>query len=925
MVDVNATRATLKKIKDSSSLKTRNEDNSVANSLIPGGNSGCNVATSDASTQANKGSSNVQALNSSLTNPGDGRAGVLISDAIAAPSIMTERQQMWDRAVTAQESGDRDLAEMLFKAIGCIGTNAPKQISDAGIFARPVMINLGEITYLGAKEVTATQPATRPHVESQEPEKFFLTEGDLVYAIGSVTNHNSVGFAPFLDENIRKLRSPLPLTIFNQKWQQRAMAHHLDQRQRSDDLSADKDKSGGYKGFSFVQEWTQTYAQWTCNHRAFAKTLHDVYKIIKFSKLLATHKNNCDDITEEFGFMVAFRYDMEVRSNTFSHRITNEDVKNAIPDISQRKESVVEQCYNTCRNFGELEWEENLYAPGLLHSNHDPLTGYLKPLRNGNGYQASHHNNAMIANPNLQGQIWMNSPTNGYMNSNMNGGYSYNPRANHHANGQGGGSGNQGFQNGAKRPRGGYKGGNYTEGYGNRNDGGQASGKKNNHNKHPLDIVQSSRPFAESDDNPNARIEWPQGVKCEMNIELWEEALQKAGILSKYEDVLLGFRNGFDQGIPTHKIQGMPWFTPDNHLSARLAEDKIRDSMKKELAANRMFGPFTIEEVKSKFQFFRTSPLGAVVNGDSYVRPINDLSFPHGDPLIPSVNSFVNKHDFETTWDDFNEVSSFFKLSEGPLLLALFDWEKAYRQIPTHPSQWPYLMVKGMDENLYLDTRITFDGVAGCGSFGRPADAWKEIMFAEFDLIKVFRWVDDNLFVKKMGSKTDMIDIVNRSVELGVLTNLKKCSTFSEEQKFISFLWNGVTKTVRLPEEKLEQRKKQILEFLDKTRKFSFNEVEVLTGRLNHVSYMLPQLQCYLRSLYRWMCDWFDLDAKRFSPEDVLLDLGRWIHTLNNFKHSRLISSADPVDIGWVGDASTSFGIGVLIGKHWSQLRIIQD
>ncbi|KAA1139057.1 hypothetical protein PGTUg99_034979 [Puccinia graminis f. sp. tritici] len=180
--------------------------------------------------------------------------------------------------------------------------------------------------------------------------------------------------------------------------------------------------------------------------------------------------------------MVAFRYDMEVRSNTFSHRITDEDVKNAIPDISQRKESVVEQCYNTCRNFGELEWEENLYAPGLSHSNHDPLTGYLKPLRNGNGYQASHHNNAMIANPNFQGQSWMNSPTNGYMNSNMSGSYSYNPRANHHTNGQGG-SGNQGFQNGAKRPRGGYKSGNYTEGYGNRNDGGQASGKKNNHNK----------------------------------------------------------------------------------------------------------------------------------------------------------------------------------------------------------------------------------------------------------------------------------------------------------------------------------------------------------------------------------------------------------------------------------------------------------
>ncbi|EHS63622.1 uncharacterized protein PGTG_21715 [Puccinia graminis f. sp. tritici CRL 75-36-700-3] len=410
-----------------------------------------------------------------------------------------------------------------------------------------------------------------------------------------------------------------------------------------------------------------------------------------------------------------------------------------------------------------------------------------------------------------------------------------------------------------------------------------------------------------------------------MNLDLWEKALGKAGILWKYRDVLYGFKNGFDQGIPTHRIKGVSHFTPDNHLSATLAEEKIRESMRKEIDAGRMFGPFTVDQVKTKFEFFRTSPLGAVVNGDGSVRPINDLSFPHGDISTPSVNSFVNKDDFETTWDDYNVVSSFFRNSKEPFLLALFDWEKAYRQIPTHPSQWPYLMVKGMDGNLYLDTRITFGGVAGCGSFGRPADAWKEVMFSEFDLIKVFRWVDDNLFIKRPDSTTKMEDIVERSIELGVLTNLKKCSTFSEEQKFIGFLWNGVTKTVRLPEAKLEQRKSQILEFLDTSNKFSFNEVEVLTGRLNHVSYMLPQLRCYLRSLYRWMYDWFDLNAKRYSPEDVILDLRRWLHTLNHFRHSRLVCSPDPVDIGWVGDASTSFGVGVVIGKYWSQLRILKD
>ncbi|EHS62642.1 uncharacterized protein PGTG_22547 [Puccinia graminis f. sp. tritici CRL 75-36-700-3] len=199
-----------------------------------------------------------------------------------------------------------------------------------------------------------------------------------------------------------------------------------------------------------------------------------------------------------------------------------------------------------------------------------------------------------------------------------------------------------------------------------------------------------------------------------MDIDLWEKALENAGIALKYADVLRGFKHGFHQGIPSHRIGNLRWFTPDNHRSATLAEEKIKDSMEKELAAGRMFGPFTWEEVARKFEFFRTSPLGAVVNGDGSIRPINNLSYPHEDPLTPSVNSFVRKEDFDTTWDNFNQVSSFFKSCKEPVLLALFDWEKAYRQIPTHPSQWPYLMVKGMDENLYLDTRITFGGVAGC-------------------------------------------------------------------------------------------------------------------------------------------------------------------------------------------------------------------
>lgn len=417
---------------------------------------------------------------------------------------------------------------------------------------------------------------------------------------------------------------------------------------------------------------------------------------------------------------------------------------------------------------------------------------------------------------------------------------------------------------------------------------------------------------------------WPTTISCEMNIPKWEDALRKTGLLEEYQDVIDGFTHGFDQGIPEHTITGLTHFTPVNHSSATLVADKITDNLKSEVDKGRMFGPFTHETVAQQFPFFRSNPLGAVVNGDGAIRPINDLSYPRNVPDTPSVNSFVNKRDFDTTWDDFGTVSKYFKSSNDLWLLGVFDWEKAYRQIPTLMTQWKYLLVLDFDGRLYIDTRVTFGGVAGCGTFGRPADAWKDIMTREHDIIKVFRWVDDNLFLKRYGSSTEMKDIVKRSKELGVQTNESKLSSFQHEQKFIGFVWNGMNKTVRLPATKLEERKKQITDFLS-CGSISYNQLEVFIGRLTHVSYLLPQLRCYLCGLYRMKKEWQQKRATRVITSDVREDLEFWHSTLMSFKHLRLIALPQPIDIGWVGDASTSYGIGVLVGDAWIQFQLSEQ
>jgi hypothetical protein len=149
---------------------------------------------------------------------------------------------------------------------------------------------------------------------------------------------------------------------------------------------------------------------------------------------------------------------------------------------------------------------------------------------------------------------------------------------------------------------------------------------------------------------------------------------------------------------------------------------------------------------------------------------------------------FVNPKNLLTTWDNFHIVASFLHSKPEPVYLGIFDWAKAYRQIPTVPSQWPYLMTKDFDGGLLLDTQIAFGGVAGCGSFGRPADAWKRIILAEFDVFAVFRWVDNNLFIKEINGTIQMEDIVRRSTELGVETNKEKGVGFQKEQKYIEFM-----------------------------------------------------------------------------------------------------------------------------------------
>ncbi|KAA1088538.1 hypothetical protein PGT21_010714 [Puccinia graminis f. sp. tritici] len=116
--------------------------------------------------------------------------------------LATERSYVWTKMKEAQAIGDKVLAKILLKAYNDLEplvVKVPPKLTRS-ISALPVMTHLSEDTSPSKKIVVKKETEL---------------EDNLVYAVGAVTSHQDIGFTPYFDENIKKLKAPLPLTIFN--------------------------------------------------------------------------------------------------------------------------------------------------------------------------------------------------------------------------------------------------------------------------------------------------------------------------------------------------------------------------------------------------------------------------------------------------------------------------------------------------------------------------------------------------------------------------------------------------------------------------------------------------------------------------------------------------------------------------------------
>lgn len=133
--------------------------------------------------------------------------------------------------------------------------------------------------------------------------------------------------------------------------------------------------------------------------------------------------------------------------------------------------------------------------------------------------------------------------------------------------------------------------------------------------------------------------------------------------------------------------------------------------------------------------------------------------------------------------------------------------------------------------------------------FGQPAHLWRKIIVRACKLETAFCWGDNNLIVKERTNPTTIDDIVKLSDEMRVSSNPEKVHKFADEKQYISFIWNAKKRTVRLPTEKLKERRQQVIDFLAPRAAFFLKDVDKFVGRLVHTCNIVPNLQCCMPSL----------------------------------------------------------------------------
>jgi hypothetical protein len=144
---------------------------------------------------------------------------------------------------------------------------------------------------------------------------------------------------------------------------------------------------------------------------------------------------------------------------------------------------------------------------------------------------------------------------------------------------------------------------------------------------------------------------------------------------------------------------------------------------------------------------------------------------------------------------------------------------------------------------------------------------------------------------------------------------------------FIGYSWDLVHKRVSLPDEKRLKFLNRVRIFLNlfSARRCTLKDVERIHGSLCHVAFVYVEGCSRLPSLSNFAASFKGNELiQRYPSRSMLTDLRWWEEELCKPSfHRELRPRGDIQDLGLYVDASTSWGVGIVVQGHWAAFKLI--
>lgn len=375
-----------------------------------------------------------------------------------------------------------------------------------------------------------------------------------------------------------------------------------------------------------------------------------------------------------------------------------------------------------------------------------------------------------------------------------------------------------------------------------------------------------------------------------------------------------GITSGFDTGINELPSKN---YICKNNLSAVRNSTITTELVHKELTKGYLLGPFP----EIPYERYRINPISlAQKKYSGKVRLVVDMSAPHENPDIPSINDLISKEDFKLSYVKMDEAIQIIQRLGRGALLCKTDLVDAFKTLPVKEALWPYQGIFWQG-NYYFYTRLVFGCRSSCKIFDTLSRAIAWIAENNYNIQHILHLLDDFLTIDppKYDAIRTMALLTLITNRLRVERSLPKTVGPSTDLEYLGIIVDTFAMECRLPQDKLQRLIAMIRDFLGKS-KCTQQSLLSLLGHLAFAARVIPPGRTFMSRLFRAAYSVKRLHHRVSLNSEAKADLVMWNYFLKDWNGISLfidqnVTDADDFDL--YSDASGTVGFGAYFQKQW--------